>query len=1043
MISLSRPEDQERFQVTTFASGLSFPTSMLELQDGSMLAAVNIGPSLFASSSAQLVRLVDSDRNGVADGTPTILASTLPGLVTSIRRLDHFVVVLSAKAGQETITLLRAGENPDSSLAQIGSLRFSFPAGFEHSTYALALRRSPADHQSIEIFFNIGAKENSSATAETVELRGDNANILLEPSQLVADSIHRLILTPNPDNTSFTGSINLIARGLRNAAGMVFSPTGDLFLQDNGIDGTPRDQSRSADELNRIQAQEIGQNVIDFGFPSNYIDSVTGSRTGPASNAREPVLAFLPLEGERSEGLTELALAPAGFGSAFSSSIFASFIGMTGRGGSRNEENPIVFANPSTGQYFHFIPNQLLGNPYGLTATTDSLYISDISSTGNLNDKTKGVIYRVHSTTSIPPDPPPTINLQSESISLKEGDPGSLTPFSFTVRRSGDLSRSSSVNWVVGRQGQITAKASDFGGTVPKGQVVFNPGQSSQTITVLVSGDQQEERNERFRLMLSNPSGASLGNAVAKGVILNDDTTINLQSEPISLPEGDSGSLTPFSFTVHRSGDLSRSSSVNWAVSRQGQFPAKASDFGGTFPAGHVVFNPGQSSQTITVLVSGDPEVERNERFQLTLSNPRGASLGNAIGYGAILNDDTDINLLSESISLPEGDSDSLTPFTFTVRRSGDLSRSSSVDWVVQGAGVNPADPWDFEGDRFPSGTVVFAPGESSRAITVKVRGDDGLETDERFQLTLSNAVGARLNSSALSAQASINNDDKGAWIYDWANAQPLGDTAGVLVAKLTKESFRPNEQDLNLTALRVDLSTPGLSLISTGAISDWQANSRETLTETTREFLTSNRQQGLPVVAAINTAFFDLTDGNQAVPTNLLGFAVSGGELVSPNQNPYPYFVQDKITGARLVRQPSSSPDPSGVNVAFAGMASGIVLWDGLVTGAANPTLNARTGLGLSRDNRFLTLLTVDRNLRSFLAGGATYWGSEIRDVGTLLAGFGSYTGMNLDGGGSTLMAWWDPASQSAQLLNSPLFGLERHVGSNLGIVYQQPLAG
>jgi glucose/arabinose dehydrogenase len=926
MISLSRPEDQERFQVTTFASGLSFPTSMLELQDGSMLAAVNIGPSLFASSSAQLVRLVDSDRNGVADGTPTILASTLPGLVTSIRRLDHFVVVLSAKAGQETITLLRAGDNPDSSLAQIGSLRFSFPAGFEHSTYALALRRSPADHQSIEIFFNIGAKENSSATAETVELRGDNANILLEPSQLVADSIHRLILTPNPDNTSFTGSINLIARGLRNAAGMVFSPTGDLFLQDNGIDGTPRDQSRSADELNRIQAQEIGQNVIDFGFPSNYIDSVTGSRTGPASNAREPVLAFLPLEGERSEGLTELALAPAGFGSAFSSSIFASFIGMTGRGGSRNEENPIVFANPSTGQYFHFIPNQLLGNPYGLTATTDSLYISDISSTGNLNDKTKGVIYRVHSTTSIPPDPPPTINLQSESISLKEGDPGSLTPFSFTVRRSGDLSRSSSVNWVVGRQGQITAKASDFGGTVPKGQVVFNPGQSSQTITVLVSGDQQEERNERFRLMLSNPSGASLGNAVAKGVILNDDTTINLQSEPISLPEGDSGSLTPFSFTVHR---------------------------------------------------------------------------------------------------------------------SGDLSRSSSVDWVVQGAGVNPADPWDFEGDRFPSGTVVFAPGESSRAITVKVRGDDSLETDERFQLTLSNAVGARLNSSALSAQASINNDDKGAWIYDWANAQPLGDTAGVLVAKLTKESFRPNEQDLNLTALRVDLSTPGLSLISTGAISDWQANSRETLTETTREFLTSNRQQGLPVVAAINTAFFDLTDGNQAVPTNLLGFAVSGGELVSPNQNPYPYFVQDKITGARLVRQPSSSPDPSGVNVAFAGMASGIVLWDGLVTGAANPTLNARTGLGLSRDNRFLTLLTVDRNLRSFLAGGATYWGSEIRDVGTLLAGFGSYTGMNLDGGGSTLMAWWDPASQSAQLLNSPLFGLERHVGSNLGIVYQQPLAG
>jgi len=381
------------------------------------------------------------------------------------------------------------------------------------------------------------------------------------------------------------------------------------------------------------------------------------------------------------------------------------------------------------------------------------------------------------------------------------------------------------------------------------------------------------------------------------------------------------------------------------------------------------------------------------------------------------------------------------TPFSFTVTRSGNISQPSSVDWAVQGTGVSPADQWDFEDDRVPAGTIVFAPGESSQTITVNVRGDSSPETDEHFQLSLSNAAGASLDPQSLTAEGLIRNDDTGTWIYDWANAQPLGDTPGVLLATLTRDSFRPGEQPLRITALRIDLSTPGLSLSNTGPISDWQADSRETLTQTTRNFVASSRQDGVPVVAAINTAFFDLTNASQAVPTNLLGFAVSGGELVSPTQAFHPFFLQDPITGARLVREPGSAPDPNGVNVAFAGMSNGIVLWDGLVTGPADdgdPVLNARSGLGLTRDNRFLTLLTVDRSLRSF--GGPTYWGAGIKDVGTLLSGFGSYKGMNLDGGGSTQMAWWNPTSQSAQLLNAPLFGQERHVGSNLGIVYQQP---
>jgi exopolysaccharide biosynthesis protein len=147
-----------------------------------------------------------------------------------------------------------------------------------------------------------------------------------------------------------------------------------------------------------------------------------------------------------------------------------------------------------------------------------------------------------------------------------------------------------------------------------------------------------------------------------------------------------------------------------------------------------------------------------------------------------------------------------------------------------------------------------------------------------------------------------------------------------------------------------------------------------------------------------------------------------------------------DSITGARIERDPSVMPDLARTQVAFAGMANGIVLWDGVARGTLEQStdLNARTALGLSSDNRYLTLMTVNRSLRSITP---TYWGASLYDVGVLLSGFGASKGLNLDGGGSALMASWDPVSGSAQLLNAPLFGAERNVGSNLGIAYSPPV--
>ena len=897
MLPLTKSADQARFEVTTFASNLSFPTSMLELNDGSMLVAVNNGSSLFGSTSAQLLRFVDSNRDGSADGPPTVLASGLPGLVTSVRRLDDIVVALSAKSGQETITLLRASPTATSPLSTIGSLRFDFPSGFEHSSYAISLRRSPTSSQTLEIFFNLGAKANSLSTTERVGLQGDGININMDRVLLEADSVHRLKLTPNPQKSSLTGTVDLIARGLRNAAGMVFSANGDLYLQDNGIDGDPRDISFSADELNYIPFQQIGQVIPNFGFPNSYIDSVTGLQVNNNATSRQPLLAFLPIAGRRSEGLTELAFAPPGFGEPFRSGVFASFIGMVGKGGANNLENPIIFADLTKREYYHFIPNQLLGNPYGLTSTSNSLYISDLSSTGSLRDNTKGIVYCIT----------PKKVFTSAAIT------------------------------------NVTDNVGPIQGSVPNGGRTDD---TTPTITGTISAPL--------------PAGESL--RVYNGTTLLGSATVNNTAR--------TWSYTP---------SLPATAGTTYSIT------ARVADAAG---------NLGPTSAARTFVLDS---IAPTTTAAITNVADNVGPIQGSVAAGGRTDDRTPTITGTISTPLPAGES-------LRVYNSTTLLGSATVN--------NTARTWSYT----PSLTATAG---TTYSITARVADAAG-----------------NLGSTSAARTFLIEN----AWSYNWLNASNLANTPGVLRANVKVASPRSNEPALNVNALRVDLQTPGLRLISTPRMDNWQADTRETISQTTRDFITGSRQQGIPVVAAINTAFFDLVDGTKSLPTNLLGLAVSNNTLVSPSQHNYPYFAVDSISGARIERNPSITPDLKTTTVAFAGMTNGIVLWDGIINGP-NSDLNARTAIGLSSDRRYLFLTTVDRSVRS-VSPSISYWGATIADMGFLLSGFGASSGLNLDGGGSTYMAWWDSGSKSAQLLNAPLIGAERTVGTNLGIAYLSPSA-
>lgn len=103
-----------------------------------------------------------------------------------------------------------------------------------------------------------------------------------------------------------------------------------------------------------------------------------------------------------------------------------------------------------------------------------------------------------------------------------------------------------------------------------------------------------------------------------------------------------------------------------------------------------------------------------------------------------------------------EGNSGS-TNYTFVISRTGSASGSSTVNWTVtSGAAVGS----DFFGGGFPTGTVTFAAGETSKQINVPIAGDTVVEQDEVFIVTLSSPTNATLGTA--SAIGIIVNDDAG-----------------------------------------------------------------------------------------------------------------------------------------------------------------------------------------------------------------------------------------------------------------------------------------
>jgi glucose/arabinose dehydrogenase len=391
------------FRISVFATNLYFPIGMGRLSDGSMLVGVSQGANFWSAGTVgQILRLTDTNRDGIADGPGTILYTGLPGGQSSLRVWGKLIFVTGQGAGQP-ISILRMGATPDAPSTLVGKININYPSGdWAHPHSALGVRPSTGQTSSCDLLFQLGSDQNFAKTTQTATI--SSAEIPGASGTLQGESIYMLTLTDNGTNVVAT-NLTRIAMGLRNPAGFAFHPvTGDLYFEDNGIDGLSNpNEPLSADELNLIPAAQIGNgSVPDFGFPTHYTAYRTGAIVGGGS--QQPLVAFQPLpdpvNGSESEGPNDIAFAPPGFPDGLNNGIFVGFHGKWSLAGIANEENPLVFVDLSTTNYFQFIGNDEpnIGHLDGLMSTEDSLFVADLTATGDTyTGGHSGVIYQIKS----------------------------------------------------------------------------------------------------------------------------------------------------------------------------------------------------------------------------------------------------------------------------------------------------------------------------------------------------------------------------------------------------------------------------------------------------------------------------------------------------------------------------------------------------------------------------------------------------------------------------------------------------------------------
>ena len=306
---------------------------------------------------------------------------------------------------------------------------------------------------------------------------------------------------------------------------------------------------------------------------------------------------------------------------------------------------------------------------------------------------------------------------------------------------------------VMSADGTATAPA-DYT-AVPLTTISFAPGETSKPVAVAIVNDTLPEGNETFSLNLSNPVNAVVVNPTATGTIIDDEVVISPCGKPVydkateqgvfvwqDCPGGgwharmtagnasvtyqgnviaDQGFLSVTGFSLEGTDVLDFTTDPTVISYQLGMSGIGQDGFDFTFLAGANVCFGVDAPPSVPVFV-GSGRTMLTAPFDLST-------------LGACGNLPPTISIAD--VAVAENDASGVA--AFTVSLSAASSSTVTVDVMSADGTATATAPADYTAVLLT--TISFAPGETSKPLTVAIVDDTLAEGDETFSLNLSNPV--------------------------------------------------------------------------------------------------------------------------------------------------------------------------------------------------------------------------------------------------------------------------------------------------------------
>ncbi len=282
------------------------------------------------------------------------------------------------------------------------------------------------------------------------------------------------------------------------------------------------------------------------------------------------------------------------------------------------------------------------------------------------------------------------------------------------------------------------------------GTLTFAPGEMVKTVRVTMFDGFTVEAIENFTLDLYTPSAnATIADTSALATVIDNDAP---SGTPVATITDAIVDETDKTTTVTVILNKPSTGGVTFNVTGQNVTAGNNSDYR-NLQLGTIAFAPGETAKTVTFGLLNDTKVEDAELFDVVLTNPVGATLGDARAHVVIAGNDKarvaspTINVANVAASEDKGYIDFQVTLTAPSIGGARINYSTSNGTAVYNS--------DYV---YTTGTLVFIPGEVSKTVRIALVDNVNAEALENFTLNLSGAVNATIGTASATATL-IDND--------------------------------------------------------------------------------------------------------------------------------------------------------------------------------------------------------------------------------------------------------------------------------------------